>query len=79
MATPPNLRAQPATALGPNDQLPIDLNNPTLPNSIEDVLESAKGMEENCKKEMWRYKNSKGEDVILRDVFAKIAAWVDKV
>jgi hypothetical protein len=78
MANSQNLWAQAAAALDPSDKLPIDLNDPTMSNSIEDVLHSAKAMRDKCMKKCWKYKNNKGEDVILRDVFSKIVTWVDK-
>lgn len=31
-----------------------------------------------CLRRRWKYKNSKGQDVILRDVFEKIIVWVNK-
>lgn len=74
----PNIWAYVAEALPPSGQLPIDLNDPTISNSVEDVLQYAKLMRERCDEKRWRYRNKKGEEVILRDVFAKIVTWVDK-
>jgi hypothetical protein len=78
MTARPDLWAQAGAALAPSDQLPIDLNDPTIPNSIGDVLKSAKLLQEKRRSKMWKYKNKKGEEIILRDVFAKIVVWVEK-
>jgi hypothetical protein len=65
--------------LSPNDQLPFNLIDPTIFTSVNDVLHSAKVRQEECRKKLWKYKNKKGEDVILRDVFAKVIVWVNKL
>lgn len=78
MTVSPNLWAQAAASLSANDQLPFDLNDPTIVTSIDDILDSAKRMQEECKKNQWRYKNHKGEEIILRDVSAKVINWVNK-
>jgi len=78
MTARPNLWAQAAAALDPSDQLPIDLNDPTISKSVDHVLESAKLLQEKRRSKMWKYKNEKGEEIILHDVFAKIVAWVEK-
>jgi hypothetical protein len=69
---------QAAASLSPSEQLPIDLNDPTISNSIDDVLYSANLMQTKCKAKLWKYKNKKGEEIILRDAFAKIVVWVEK-
>jgi hypothetical protein len=74
----PNLWVQAAASLGPNDQLPFSLNDPTVKTSIDDVLSTAKLMQEHCKKKLWKYENKRGEVVILRDVFAKVANAIEK-
>jgi hypothetical protein len=78
MAGRPNLWAQAAVSLSPAEQLLINLNDPTISNSIDDVLDSAKLMQTKCKAKLWKCKNKNGEEIILRDVFAKIVVWVEK-
>ncbi|KAE9375999.1 hypothetical protein N431DRAFT_556282, partial [Stipitochalara longipes BDJ] len=74
----PSLWAQAAASLGPDDQLPFNLNDPTVKTSIDDALKPAKLMQEHCKKKLWKYENKRGEVVILRDVFAKVVNAIDK-
>ena len=75
---PRSLWAQAAAALEPSDQLPFSLNDPTIPTSVDDVISSAKHLQDTCQSKLWRYKNRKGEEIILRDVCAKIVVWVNK-
>jgi len=45
---------------------------------LNDVLGTVESKKELCMKNRWKYKNSNGEDVILRDLFEKMAKWVNK-
>lgn len=74
----PNLWAQAAATLRPNEQLSIDLNDPTMSNSVDDVLQYAKSRQSECIKKGWKYKKRNGEEVQIRDIFSKIVVWVKK-
>jgi hypothetical protein len=75
MATPPDLWAEAAETLQPDDRFPID-SSPENP--IQEVLLVVKRRRDECLVRRWRYKNSKGEVLILRDVFAKTITWIEK-
>ena len=45
---------------------------------LKDVLDIVQEKKQQCLQKRWMYKNEKGEAVILRDVFDKIAVWIDK-
>jgi len=85
MADPPSHRrpaedlwAKAAKKLNDENQLPIDSNQTDRLTILKDVLAAVEEKKQSCLKKCWKYKNSKGEDVILRDLFAKIVVWVDK-
>jgi hypothetical protein len=67
-----------AKTLSEKDQLSIDFNRVDRLKALEDVLVAVEEKKQSCLEKRWKYKNSKGEDVILRDLFAKIVVWVDK-
>jgi hypothetical protein len=74
----PNLWTQAAATLRPNERLPIDLNDPTMSNSVEDVLQYAKKRQEECTGKLWKYKKKNGEEVQVRDLFSQIVVWINK-
>jgi hypothetical protein len=45
---------------------------------LKDVLAVVEEKKQSCLKNLWKYKNSRGENVIIRDLFAKIVVWVNK-
>jgi hypothetical protein len=45
---------------------------------LDQILEDVKRKMEVCRAKQWTIKNRQGHKVILRDVFAKIATWIDK-
>jgi hypothetical protein len=67
-----------AKTLSDKDQLPIDFNRVGRLKVLEDVLAAVEEKKQSCLEKRWKYKNSKGEDVIFRNLLAKIAVWVDK-
>jgi hypothetical protein len=67
-----------AKTLSDKDQLPIDFNRVDRLKVLDDVLVAVEEKKQNCLEKRWKYKNSKGEDVILRNLFAKIVVWVEK-
>lgn len=46
--------------------------------TLEDVLAIVKKAEDRCLKRRIKWKNRKGETVILRDVFEKMVVWIEK-
>lgn len=46
---------------------------------LADILVIVREAEQASLQKRWKWKNRKGEVVILRDVFAKIAVWVDRL
>jgi len=73
-----DLWAKAAKTLNDRNQLPIDANQTDRITILKDVLAAVEEKQQTCLKKRWKYKNSKGEDVIIRDLFAKIVVWVDK-
>ena len=73
-----DLWAKAAKALNDKNQLPVDFNQMDRLTVLKDVLVAVEEKKQSCLKKRWKYKNSKGEIVILRDLFEKIVVWVDK-
>ncbi|KAF2831174.1 hypothetical protein CC86DRAFT_282665, partial [Ophiobolus disseminans] len=46
--------------------------------TLEAVLQQAQLKRTECLSKRWRFKNSKGEVIILRDVMEKIVRWIDR-
>jgi len=64
--------------LSDKDRLSIDFNRVDRLKALEDVMVAVEEKRRSCLEKRWKYKNSKGEDVILRNLFEKIAVWVGK-
>ena len=45
---------------------------------LEEVLSFVQDAERNAQKKRWKWKNSKGDVVIIRDVFTKMVVWIEK-
>jgi hypothetical protein len=45
---------------------------------LEEVLLLVQGTERACQQNRWKWKNKKGETIILRDVFSKMVSWIEK-
>jgi hypothetical protein len=45
---------------------------------LEEVCSIVQGAEQSSQEKRWKWKNRKGETVILRDVFAKMVVWIEK-
>lgn len=45
---------------------------------LEEVLSEVLRREQICKDKRWKWKNRKGETIIVRDVFAKMVKWINK-
>ena len=45
---------------------------------LEEVLQLVQGAEQKCQEKKWKWKNRKGELVIVRDLFAKMVFWIEK-
>lgn len=73
-----DLWAKAAKSLNEKYQIPIDFNQTEKLTILKDVLAVVEEKKQGCLNKRWKYKNSKGEVVILRDVFAKIVTWIDK-
>jgi hypothetical protein len=43
-----------------------------------EVLSLVKGAEQKCQQKRWKWKNKKGDTIIIRDVFAKMVMWIEK-
>jgi hypothetical protein len=45
---------------------------------LEEVFSIVQGAEQTSQEKRWKWKNRKGETVILRDVFTKMVVWIEK-
>jgi hypothetical protein len=45
---------------------------------LEEVLSFVQDAERTAQKKRWKWKNSKGDVVIIRDVFTKMVVWIEK-
>lgn len=45
---------------------------------LKDVLEVVGKRQDECLRKRWKFKKSTGEQIIVRDLFAKIARWIAK-
>ena len=45
---------------------------------LDQVMEDVKRRMEICRAKQWAIQSSRGNNIIIRDVFAKIATWIDK-
>jgi len=48
-------------------------------NILQEVLVIVQNAEKTSLEKRWKWKNRKGETIVLRDVFAKMVFWVDKL
>jgi len=46
---------------------------------LEEVLLMVRGAEQTCQQKRWKWKNRRGEFVIVRDIFTKMVVWIDKL
>ncbi|KAG4437473.1 hypothetical protein IFR05_007028 [Cadophora sp. M221] len=46
---------------------------------LQDVLVLARTSEQTSLQKRWMWKNNKGEVIVVRDIFAKMIAWIEKV
>jgi hypothetical protein len=46
--------------------------------ALEEMLSLVRGAEKTCQEKRWKWKNRKGDFVIVRDVFVKMATWIEK-
>ena len=60
------------------DRCTIDVTRSDKVEILKDVYAIVKEKQQQCLQRRWKYKNRKGEEVILRDVCAKILVWVGK-
>lgn len=47
-------------------------------NKPNELLETVEEKKQICKEKQWKYKKRNGEVIIFRDIFDKIAIWVEK-
>ncbi|RDW72196.1 hypothetical protein BP5796_08230 [Coleophoma crateriformis] len=72
----PNLWTQAAASLDANAHLDFDLSQSDQNNIIQDIVISVQRRQNECLRKGWKYKNEKGEIIVLQDVFLKIITWV---
>ncbi|KAH7409627.1 hypothetical protein BKA64DRAFT_705387 [Cadophora sp. MPI-SDFR-AT-0126] len=46
---------------------------------LQDVLELAQNSERTSQQKQWKWKNRKGEIIVVRDLFAKMVTWIEKI
>ena len=64
--------------LSDEDKEHIDFNRTDKLAILNDVLAAVEDKRQNCMRGRWRYTRSNGEVIILRDLFEKMAVWVNK-
>jgi hypothetical protein len=60
------------------DKYEIDFDHSDKRAILSDVLNMVNVKKDQCMQNRWKYKNKNNEDVFLRDVFEKMAKWVNK-
>ncbi|RDW66000.1 hypothetical protein BP6252_09635 [Coleophoma cylindrospora] len=70
----PNLWTQAAASL--DAHLDFDLPQSDQNNIIQDIVISVQRRHNECLRKGWKYKNDKGDIIVLQDVFLKIITWV---
>ena len=60
------------------DRQEIDFDRSDKRAILSDVLNLVNVKKDQCIRSRWKYKNRNGEDVVLRDLFEKMAKWVNK-
>jgi hypothetical protein len=73
-----NLWDKAAETLSPADRREIDFDRSNRRAILSDVLSLVNAKKDQCMKRRWKYKNKKGQDVVIRDLFEKMARWVNK-
>ena len=73
-----NLWDKAAKTLSRVDRQEIDFDRSDKRAILSDVLNLVNVKKDQCMRSRWKYKNKNGEDIILRDLFEKMAKWVNK-
>ena len=64
--------------LSPDDQQSLNVHRADRLEILRDLLVIVEEKKQSCVKKRWKYKNSNGQDVVLRDICEKIVVWVNK-
>jgi len=59
------------------DRCNIDFDRPEKLGILSELLKVTQKEGQRCVGKAWRFKRQSGETVIVRDLFAKIAQWID--
>ncbi|RFU27471.1 hypothetical protein B7463_g8880, partial [Scytalidium lignicola] len=65
--------------LNPDDEAQIRLQNTNKLTVLDEVLAAAIEKRERCKDRQWKIKRRDGTIIVLRDVFDRIASWLNKL
>jgi len=60
------------------NELSFDIGRTDRRVLVEEVLAKVLEKEQLCQQKRWKWKNRKGETIIVRDVFAKMVRWINK-
>ncbi|KAL9609314.1 MAG: hypothetical protein Q9167_005901 [Letrouitia subvulpina] len=72
------LRVETHGVLSEEDRLRLSELHPGKLEILKDVLEVVSKRQDECLQKRWKFKKSTGEQIIIRDLFAKIAWWIAK-
>ncbi|KAH6679762.1 hypothetical protein B0J14DRAFT_559066 [Halenospora varia] len=75
---PSDLWIEALSRLNTDQKLDIDTSRIDRREIVNEVLVVVREAEQTCQHRRWKWKNSRGEYVILRDVFSKMASWIQK-
>jgi hypothetical protein len=64
--------------LSDREKSQIDFSQQDKLTILHEVLVAVEDKKRLCLEKRWKYKNSKGETVILRHVLEKVTAWIDQ-
>jgi hypothetical protein len=78
LKSPENLWDKALASLTADDRISLFVDGSDRRKVLEEVLSIVQGAEQTSQEKRWKWKNQKGETVILRDVFAKMVVWVEK-
>ncbi|KAI9771411.1 MAG: hypothetical protein M1839_002801 [Geoglossum umbratile] len=73
-----NLWDKAVETLSDNEKQQINLSQQDKLTILHEVLVAVEEKKKLCLEKRWKYKNRKGETVILRHVFDKVTEWIDK-
>ena len=65
-------------SLKAEDKISLNVTRADKWEILEEVLSMVQGAEQTSRQKRWKWKNRKGEYVIIRDVFLKMVAWIER-